>query len=801
MPLAATERAKDNMGEELPRGYLRMRVRFHRRWMRWLLCFLAGLLTLLLIGQSTPAVAQLAEADRSDEAAVVVDGQPLFNLHSTDGYPADRRARRVNKLLAQVLQETKANKKLRLEQVNENAQVTIRINGEHLLTVTEADVKGESDTIRIGSFQFQAKQLSDEWASELKRSLSIARQARKPEYLRRVSWISAGAIIITIAIHIGLQWLRRRLPGFFFRWLCSSSSTPYHHWEQPIKLFTQLGLAGLQLGLWAAVLWNVTDLFPLARSLRYQFVDFFAGSIRSPIFTLGEKGYSALDFLILIVLTAGLWLSVKAFTSLIKAYILRTTGTDRGIQETIAILTQYTLTFLGLIVILQAWGIDVSSLAIIASVLGVGIGLGLQNIANDFVSGLIINLERPIQVGDFVNVGNLVGTVERIGARSTEIRTLDRVSILVPNSRFMDSEVINWSHGDPVSRLRVPVGVAYGSDISRVRAALLEAARKHPDVLSNPSPQVWFQEFGDSSLNFELLVWISEPRNQFLLKSDLNYRIETSLKRYGLEVPFPQRDMHLRTPQLDDLIANWLRSQRQPGKNPKLYDPNRAGSLETTDNASIPPINSESVEEVTSIQFIEDIDLEQLAADMHAPEGVSIQDRRYRFNTYPQSFVGSEAVAWMVHNRNITRESAVRLGQLMIDRRIIRHVLDEHPFRDGFFFYCFTDKTSIPSINPGFVEEVASIQFIEDIDLEQLATEMRAPGGVSIQDRRYRLSTYPKSFVGSEAVAWIARNQDITRESAVRLGQLMVDRRIIHHVLDEHPFQDGFFFYRFYEDE
>ena len=226
---------------------------------------------------------------------------------------------------------------------------------------------------------------------------------------------------------------------------------------------------------------------------------------------------------------------------------MRYAGINRGAQEAIAILAKYGLIFIGTLVLLQIWGLDISSLAIVASALGVGIGLGLQDIAKNFGSGIVLVFERPIQVGDFVEVGDYKGTVERIGARSTEIRTLDRVSIIVPNSRFLENEVINWSHRNPISRLHLPVGVAYGCDAKAVEGALLEAASSHASVLKSPPPQVLFKSFGDSSLNFELLVWTKEPERQFLLTSDLYYKIYEVLGQRQIEIPFPQRDLHLRS--------------------------------------------------------------------------------------------------------------------------------------------------------------------------------------------------------------------------------------------------------------
>src|SRR5205085_7459453 len=142
------------------------------------------------------------------------------------------------------------------------------------------------------------------------------------------------------------------------------------------------------------------------------------------------------------------------------------------------------------------------------------------------VSGVVLGLERATRPGDSVEVGELVGSVARIGARSTEIRTTDGVSILVPHSRLLEHEVVNWSHEDPTSRVHLPVQVEYGADLRDVRAALLEAARQHPDVLVDPRPDVEVRGFGDSGIDVELLVWTRDPRTQAKLRSDLYYRID-----------------------------------------------------------------------------------------------------------------------------------------------------------------------------------------------------------------------------------------------------------------------------------
>ena len=237
-------------------------------------------------------------------------------------------------------------------------------------------------------------------------------------------------------------------------------------------------------------------------------------------------------------------------SGVLKSKLLTATGLSRSVQDTTALIFNYTFIFLGTIVVLQVWGLDLSSLTVFASVLGVGIGLGLQGIAKEFVSGLVLIFERPIQIGDFVEVAGLMGTVERISVRSTEIKTLDQISVILPNSRFLDSEVINWSHSSPISRLKIPVNVAYGSNLEVVRNILINVAKNHQDILSMPSPQVFFSEFGDSFIKINLLVWISKPYKQFQIKSDIYFKIDSQFREEGIKIPFPQRDLHLRSSEL-----------------------------------------------------------------------------------------------------------------------------------------------------------------------------------------------------------------------------------------------------------
>jgi small-conductance mechanosensitive channel len=195
----------------------------------------------------------------------------------------------------------------------------------------------------------------------------------------------------------------------------------------------------------------------------------------------------------------------------------------------------------------QSIGLNLTSLAVVFGLLSVGIGFGLQNVAANFVSGLIILFERPIKIGDRITIGDVWGDVVNISLRATLIRTVDNIAIIVPNSEFISSQVINWSHGDPKVRVHIPVGVAYGSDVPLVTKSLLEVAKNHPEVMDDPPPRVWFTEFGNSSLNFELLAWTLDPKRRPDVLSDLNRGIDEIFRKNKVEIPFPQRDLHVRS--------------------------------------------------------------------------------------------------------------------------------------------------------------------------------------------------------------------------------------------------------------
>ncbi len=208
----------------------------------------------------------------------------------------------------------------------------------------------------------------------------------------------------------------------------------------------------------------------------------------------------------------------------------------------------YAFFLTGLIVGLQSLGVNLSSLVVVGGAVGVGAGLGLQNVVSNFVAGLILLIEQPIRIGDRVEISSTMGDVVRIAARSTWIRTNDNIVIVVPNSDFISNTTINWTANDPTVRLTVPLGVGYGSDAEQVRGLLLGVAAGHPDVLKNPAPDVIFTGFGDNSLDFTLRVWTStQTHTPYTLKSDMYFEIFRVFKQTGIELPFPQRDLHIRS--------------------------------------------------------------------------------------------------------------------------------------------------------------------------------------------------------------------------------------------------------------
>src|SRR5207248_1846515 len=214
-------------------------------------------------------------------------------------------------------------------------------------------------------------------------------------------------------------------------------------------------------------------------------------------------------FLLIALLIAVFWISSRTKRFLFNRFLVHS-GLDRALQYAISQIVSNVVLVVGVLIVLENTGIHLGALAVFAGAVGVGVGFGLQNIASNFISGLVILAERPITIGDRVEVAGVVGQVQHIRARSTVIVTNDNITMIVPNSKFIDSPVTNWTYGDPRVRFRIPIGVAYGSNIEKVREALVAAGKENTHTLADPPPSVFLEKFGESAIEFELVVWSSE---------------------------------------------------------------------------------------------------------------------------------------------------------------------------------------------------------------------------------------------------------------------------------------------------
>jgi potassium-dependent mechanosensitive channel len=245
--------------------------------------------------------------------------------------------------------------------------------------------------------------------------------------------------------------------------------------------------------------------------------------------------------------------------SFIESEAYRRWDFDRGVGESINALVHYSLVALAFILALAALGVELQNFAIVAGALGIGIGFGLQNIVSNFVAGLILLFERPVRVGDTVVVDGEWGTIRKIGLRSTIMQTFDQSEMIVPNADLVSEKVVNWTLSNPIARVIMPIGVAYGSSIPQVLEILRRAGPAHASVLQEPPPQALFTGFGDSSLDFELRVWVSDIRQRLEVRSIVLADVERRLGEAGIEIPFPQRDLHVRT--IDPRVAESLRAR------------------------------------------------------------------------------------------------------------------------------------------------------------------------------------------------------------------------------------------------
>lgn len=262
---------------------------------------------------------------------------------------------------------------------------------------------------------------------------------------------------------------------------------------------------------------------------------------------VGSVSFSILDVLTgILVFVIGFFVT-RWFQRWLDGSVMTRGRVDAGVRNSIKTVVGYTGIAIAILIGVSAAGINLSSLALVAGGLSLGVGFGLQNIVSNFVSGLILLVERPFKSGDWIVAGGVSGTVKKISVRATEIETFQRQSVILPNSELINSAVGNWTHKNRLGRVDIPVGVSYSANPRRVYEILMEIAKAHPTILKNPEPMVYFAGFGDSSLDFEVRFFLADVMSQLAIQNDIRFAIYDRLKEEGIEIPFPQRDLHIRT--------------------------------------------------------------------------------------------------------------------------------------------------------------------------------------------------------------------------------------------------------------
>ena len=263
------------------------------------------------------------------------------------------------------------------------------------------------------------------------------------------------------------------------------------------------------------------------------------------LFIINQTPITIVSITLFLLVLFGLFYISNKIVSLCVKVIPKKRFDDNAVYI-ISKIVRYILLTLSFVFSLQLIGISLTSMAVMFGFLSVGIGFGLKNITSNFISGIVLLFEQPIKVGDLISINNVEGYVKDIKIRSTIIQTMDDRTIIVPNSYFIESEVTNWSYASQSLRIKINIGVSYDSDLQLVLDALYEVAKEHPDVLKEPEPYIRFVEFGDSALNLFLAVWVKNSDDYYRVKSELHCSIVNKFRKNKIEIPFPQRDLHIK---------------------------------------------------------------------------------------------------------------------------------------------------------------------------------------------------------------------------------------------------------------
>jgi small-conductance mechanosensitive channel len=265
--------------------------------------------------------------------------------------------------------------------------------------------------------------------------------------------------------------------------------------------------------------------------------------LRTPLVVLSGTPVTPLTILTAIAIVVAARI-IAAIVGRSLERILEARGLDKGMRFAAKKITRYVIMLVGVFVALGTMGVDMSAVAAGGAVLLVGIGFGLQKLAENFISGLLLLIERPVRKGDFIDVGGLLGTVEDIGLRATHVVSREGVTMIVPNASLVTALVVNHSVPTASRRIQIPIGVAYGTDLDLAVRVLIEVAHAEPMVVSEPLPEVRHQGFGDSSISLALVCWITEARDELIAASKLRFAIDRAFRREKIVIPFPQRDVH-----------------------------------------------------------------------------------------------------------------------------------------------------------------------------------------------------------------------------------------------------------------